>query len=107
MPSRLTAAREKLATGHVNVLRQILGLRKSTRHAIVFLESGGAPLTHSRVLRSITFWNNLGALSPMSLFRRVALDSLSQALLGANNWASSFAKALVPFSTYPWYYGGS
>jgi hypothetical protein len=37
----------------------------------------------------------LGALPPTSLFRRVALDSVSQALLGANNWASSFAKALV------------
>jgi hypothetical protein len=31
----------------------------------------------------------------MSLFRRVALNSVSQALLGANNWATSFAKALV------------
>jgi hypothetical protein len=41
MPSRLTAARDRLTTGHVNMLRQILGLRKSTPHAIVFLESGG------------------------------------------------------------------
>jgi hypothetical protein len=32
MPSRLTAARDRLATGHVNMLRQILGLRKSTPH---------------------------------------------------------------------------
>jgi hypothetical protein len=61
----------------------------------MFLESGGAPLTHSWLLRSVIFWNNLGALSPMFLFRRVALDSVSQALLGANSWASSFAKALV------------
>jgi hypothetical protein len=45
-------------------------------------------MTHS-------FWNNLGALPPTSLFRLVALDSVSQALLGANIWASSFAKALV------------
>jgi hypothetical protein len=33
--------------------------------------------------------------APHILFRRVALDSVSQALPGANNWASSFAKALV------------
>jgi hypothetical protein len=64
MPSRLTAARDRLATGHVSMLRQILGLRKSTPHAIVFLESGGAPFTHSWLLRSVTFWNNLGALPP-------------------------------------------
>jgi hypothetical protein len=48
-----------------------------------------------RLLWSVTFWNNLGALPPTSLFRRVAPDSVSQALLGASNWASSFAKALV------------
>jgi hypothetical protein len=41
----------------------------------------------------------------MSLFRRVALDSVSQALLGTINWASSFAKALLdvgyPFLLMP------
>jgi hypothetical protein len=31
----------------------------------------------------------------MSLFRCVTLGSVYQALHGANNWASSFAKALV------------
>jgi hypothetical protein len=40
MPSRLTAARDKLATNHVNMLRQILGLRKSTPHAIVLYIRG-------------------------------------------------------------------
>jgi hypothetical protein len=77
------------------MLRQILGLRKFTPHAIVCLESGGAPLTHPWLLRCVTCWNNLGALPPTSLFRRMALDSVSQALLGAKNWASSFGKALV------------
>jgi hypothetical protein len=52
------------------------------------------------------FWDNLGALPPTFLFRRVALDSVSQAVLGANNWADSFAKALVdvgyPFPLAPY-----
>jgi hypothetical protein len=64
----------------------------------VFLESTGVPLTDSWLLRSVTsvtFWNNLGALPSTSLFRRVALNSVSQAHLGAKNWASSFAKAHV------------
>jgi hypothetical protein len=55
MPSRLVAARDKLATGHVNMLRHILGLRESTPHAIVFLESGGAPLPHSWLLCYVAF----------------------------------------------------
>jgi hypothetical protein len=42
-----------------------------------------------------SFQPHLSALLPMSLVRRVALDPVSQALLGANKWASSFAKALV------------
>jgi hypothetical protein len=95
MPSRLTAARDKPATGHLTVLRQILGLRKSTPHTIVFLESGGAPLTHSWLLRSIIYWNNLGALPPMSLFRRVALDSVSQVLLGRTIGLVGLARPLL------------
>jgi hypothetical protein len=94
MPRRLAKARHNLAVGHVNILRQITGLRKSTPHGIVFLESGGTPLYHSWLLRTVTFWNNLSALPPASLFRRVAFDSISRAYHGATNWASSFAKAL-------------
>ncbi len=100
MPSRLARARQKLAIGHINMLRQITGLRKSTPHEIVLLESGGAPLGHSWLLRSVTFWNNFDTLPPTSLFRRVALESVSQAHQGADNWASSFAKALVDIG-YP------
>jgi hypothetical protein len=37
----------------------------------------------------------LSGLPSASSFRRIALDSISQALLGANNWARSFAQALV------------
>ncbi len=94
MPPRQAAARQKLAVGHVNMLRQITGLRKSTPHEMVFLESGGAPLQHSWLLRAVTFWNNIRALASTSLFQRVALDSIYQAHLGASNWASSFAEAL-------------
>jgi len=35
-----------------------------------------------------------------SIFRKIALDSISQALLGSNNWARSFAQALVAID-YP------
>ena len=95
MPSRLAASRRKLCMGHVHMLRQISGLRKSTPPEMVFLETMGAPLSDSWLLRAVTFWNNLGSLPEMSLFKRVARDSISQALAGARNWASSFAQALV------------
>jgi hypothetical protein len=77
-----------------------MGLRKSTPHAIVFLESGGAPLTHSWLLRSVTFWNNLGALPPTSLFRRVALDSVSQALLGPTIGLVRLPRPLLMWGTH-------
>ena len=95
MPPALAKARRKLSTGHVNMLRFIVGLRKSTPHGVVFLESCGAALSDSWLMRTVTFWNNLGALPPSSPFRRVALDSVSQALLGHDNWARSFSRALA------------
>jgi hypothetical protein len=39
-----------------------------TPHAMMFLESGGVTLTHSWLIRSLTFWNNLGALPPRPYF---------------------------------------
>ena len=105
MPSRLAASRRKLSTGHVNMLRQISGLRKSTPPEVVFLETMGVPLPDSWLLRTVAFWNNLSNLPDTSVFKRVALDSISHALHGARNWASSFAKALVavghPFALGP------
>ena len=104
MPLRLAASRRKLSTGHVNMLRQISGLRKSTPPEVVFLETMGVPLPDWWLLRTVTFWNNLSSLPDTYVFKRVALDSISHALHGARNWASSFARALVavghPFR--PW-----
>jgi len=90
----LGLAREKLSSGHITILRQILGLRKNTPLHIVLLEANSVPLYHSWLVRTITLWNNLGGLDSHSLFRRVAVDSISQALDGATNWASDFAAAL-------------
>jgi len=87
--------RAALASGHVTILRRILGLRKSTPVHIVLLEAHSAPLSDSWLLRAVTFWNNLRALPSSSLFHHVALDSIAQALSGASNWASTFAAALV------------
>lgn len=100
MPSALAKARRKLSLGHVNMLRYIVGLRKSTPHQIVFLESLGSDLSDSWLLRAVTFWNNICELPSHSIFRKIALDSISQALLGSNNWARSFAQALVAID-YP------
>jgi hypothetical protein len=96
MPRRggLGPAREQLEAGHVNILRQILGLRKSTPRHIVLMEGISAPLRHSWILRTATFWNTLGSFHADSIFRRVALDSVSQALDGMSNWASAFASSL-------------
>jgi hypothetical protein len=43
MATRQARQREKLLMAHVNMLRGIIGARKSTPHALVFLESSSAP----------------------------------------------------------------
>ena len=102
MPHRggLGPARDQLELGHVNILRRILGLRKSTPRHIVLMEGISAPLKHSWILRTATFWNTLGGFHADSIFRRVALDSVLQALEGISNWASAFASSLASVA-YP------
>lgn len=95
MATRQARQREKLLMAHVNMLRGIIGARKSTPQALVFLESHSAPLSDSWLQQSITFWNNLAGLPPTSLFRRIALDSVAQALLGTHNWATSLVTSLA------------
>ena len=90
---------------HVNMLRSIIGARKSTPQAPVFLESCSAPLSDSWLQQSLTFWNNLAGLLLTSLYRRIAFDSVAQALLGTHNWArylvTSFAAVGHNFSLHP------
>jgi hypothetical protein len=69
----------KPATGHMNMLRQKLRVWKSISHAVMFSESGGARFRHSLLPPSIASWNILGALFPMPVIQRVALNSVSQA----------------------------
>ena len=64
MATRQARQREKLLMAHVNMLRGIIGARKSTPQALVFLESNSAPLSDSWLQQSITFWNNSAGLPP-------------------------------------------
>jgi len=45
--------------------------------------------------KKIVILSNLAGLPPTSHFRRVALDSLPQALLGTHIWATSFVTSLA------------
>ena len=88
-------ARQGLASGHVQILRQISGIRTDVPTAILFKELQEKPLQDIWLLRSIRFWNNLSGLPPTSLHRKIALDDCRDAIVhNTKNWAWSLHKAL-------------
>ena len=95
MATRQARQREKLLMVHVNMLRSVIGARKSTPQALVLLESSRAPRLRCLAAAIGHILEQLARLPPTSLFRRIALDSVAQALLGTHNWASSLVTSLA------------
>ena len=60
-------ARQRLASVHLQILRQISGIRTDVPTAILFRELQEKPLQDLWLLRSIRFWNNIAGLPPTSL----------------------------------------
>jgi hypothetical protein len=88
-------ARQRLASVHLQILRQISGIRTDVPTAILFRELQEKPLQDLWLLRSIRFWNNLAGLPPTSLHRKIALDDCRDAIVhNTKNWAWSLHKAL-------------
>ena len=80
------ASREALANSHLQILRQILGVRSSIAVSILLAEFGLMSLPDQCLLRTATFWNVLAALPPTSLYKKMALDACA--------WATSVSKAV-------------
>ena len=88
-------ARQTLASVHLQILRQISGIRFDVPSAILFRELQERPLQDVWLLRTIRFWNNLAGLPPGSLHRTIALDDCRDAIMhNIKNWAWSLHKAL-------------
>ena len=96
MASAASAARQRLSTAHVNMLRQIVGARSTLSSAILFRELGVDPLEHVWWLRAAGFWNGVAAMPPQSLHYRVVLDGCRDAVRGGSrNWVQTFFKGLL------------
>ena len=92
--AKMRKSKAAIEQGHVNVLRQISGLRKSTPHCIVFHETEEKPLHHYWLLRTVKFWNNLLQLAPDSIFRGVLLSLVLSAETFSEGWFFDFLQAL-------------
>jgi hypothetical protein len=95
LPPALKADRTRLVQSYHQILRQILGLRRTTPAAILHAEAGLGPLEHMWWVRRVRFWNALVSLPAGSLHRAVLLDSCRDAVVrNVRNWAHGFMVGL-------------
>ena len=98
MPAASKRKRDSIASLHIQCLKGITGLRKSTSTAVVLAELEERPLEFLWAERSVTFWNGLLALPDDNIFRKAALANFCDAVLrGVHNWAWSFRRQLAGF----------
>lgn len=80
---------------HLQILKQILGLRKYVLIELVWGEVSVKRLENIWWQRTVTFWNSLAAAPATSLYRRIALASCRLAVArNVHNWAWAFYRAV-------------
>ena len=80
---------------HLQILKQILGVRKTVPTAAVWKELPVKRLETVWWQRTITFWNSLAASPADSLYRRIALASCCSAITkNVHNWAWSLYRGV-------------
>jgi hypothetical protein len=90
-----SAHRLELATSHLQMLKEMAGVRTSTPTDILLEELGLQPLQHTWLLRAAKFWNNLACKPMGSIYKVIALDCCSAAVASSqHNWAWSMFKAI-------------
>lgn len=96
---KMTADRKKERDGiemdHMRWIRKMSGIRSTVPEFIVSSELQLFSLHEMWLERQFTFWNNLAAASPESLFRKVLLDACIGAMShNVRNWVWSFYDSL-------------
>ena len=87
--------RARLPKLHLQILKQILGVRKTVPTELIWREVPLKRLEDVWWQRTIKFWNSLAAAPAASLYRRIALASCRSALTrNVHNWAWSFYRAV-------------
>ena len=84
-----------LATSHLQLLKEITGVRGSTSTDILLAELGLKSPQHVWLLRAAKFWNNLAGKPHGSIYGTIALDGCLAAVGSSRrNWAWSMFKAI-------------
>ena len=83
------------ATSHLQLLKEITGVRGSTSTDILLAELGLKSLQHVWLLRAAKFWNNLAGKPHDNIYSTIALDGCL-ASVGSSRlyWAGSMFKAI-------------
>ena len=94
-PQQFRILRKDLITSHLQMLKEITGVRGSTSTDILLAELGLKPLHHVWLLRAAKFWNNLAGKPAGNVYRCIALDCCGAAVGSSQrNWAWSMFKAV-------------
>ena len=94
-PAAARTERAVLPRLHLQILKQILGLRKTVPTELDWREVPVKRLQDTWWQRTVTFWNSLAAAPITSLYRRIALASCRSAVArNVHNWAWSFYRGV-------------
>ena len=98
-PYRLSAptahARDALGRSHLQILRQVSGVRSTVATAILLKELDVLPFQTQWWLRAIRFWNELASLPVENVYKRIALDACQAAVTrNVKNWAWSIFRGV-------------
>ena len=88
LPPPLSQCRATLMRSHLQMLRQIAGVRSTVSTDILLREFDVRSLDCEWWLCAVRFWNGLVALPAEHLYKRIALDACRAAItLNVKNWA--------------------
>jgi hypothetical protein len=88
LPAPLAQRRAALMRSHLQMLKQLAGVRSTVSTAILLREFDARSLDHEWWLCAVRFWNGLVAFPPQHLYKRIALDACQAAITSnVKNWA--------------------
>lgn len=88
-------ARQALTRNHLQMLREIAGVRSTVATPILLCELQSSPLDATWWLRTVQFWNSIAALPSTHLYKRIALHACHTAVTASvKNWAYYIFKGI-------------
>ena len=95
LPPPIGQRRAALLRSHLQMLKQIAGVRSTVSTAILLRELDSRSLDYEWWLCAVRFWNGLVALPPQHLYKCIALDACRAAITSnVRNWAWAMFKGI-------------